>query len=346
MRAARLHPGEKRLRIVDVAKPTAAGDEVIVRVAGAGVCHSDLHVLDGAMADLLRLPVTMGHEIAGWVEQVGPEAGDLAAEDAVAVMVGWGCGHCRWCVSGHEQLCLAGNEAGSTMDGGFAEYVLVPHRRHCVPLGELDPVAAAPLGDAALSPYAAIKRVRPHLNGGSSIVVIGVGGLGQYAVQLARVLTGATVVAVDIAEKKRETALELGADHAVAAGPDAVRELLELTGGGADAVVDFVGTDETLALGARIVGRRGIFAVLGLAGGALTFGFWDFPPEAVLTTVHAGTIADLHEVVGLAAAGRIAARITTYPLEAINEALDDLRAGRIAGRAVVTPDRHEREELR
>lgn len=338
MRAARLYAGERRLRLEDVPAPEPSGDQVLVRVVGAGVCHSDLHVLDGMFDDFLRFPVTMGHEIAGRVEALGPEARDLSVGEPVVVMVGWGCGHCEWCVSGHEQLCLQGDEAGATRDGGFAELVLVPHRRHVVPLGSIDPLEATPFGCAALCSYAAVKRVRPHLAGGSTCVIVGAGGLGQYAIQFARLLTGATVVAVDAREERLAQAKELGADHGVGAGPEAAEAILELTGGrGAQAVVDFVGTDDSLALAARVVGRRGLVALLGLAGGQVPFGFYSLAPEAALTTVVAGTVLDLQEVVRLAQAGRITGRVQTYPLERINEALDDLRAGRVEGRAAVTP---------
>ena len=338
MRAARLYPGERRLRLEDVPAPEPSGDQVLVRVVGAGVCHSDLHVLDGMFDDFLRFPVTMGHEIAGRVEALGPEARDLSVGEPVVVMVGWGCGHCEWCVSGHEQLCPQGDEAGATQDGGFAELVLVPHRRHVVPLGSIDPLEATPFGCAALCSYAAVKRVRPHLAGGSTCVIVGAGGLGQYAIQFARLLTGATVVAVDAREERLAQAKELGADHGVGAGPEAAEAILELTGGrGAQAVVDFVGTDDSLALAARVVGRRGLVALLGLAGGQVPFGFYSLAPEAALTTVVAGTVLDLQEVVRLAQAGRITGRVQTYPLERINEALDDLRAGRVEGRAAVTP---------
>ena len=338
MRAARLHPGERSLRIEDVPVPEPAGDQVLVRVAGAGVCHSDLHVLDGMFDDFVRLPVTMGHEIAGRVEALGPDARDLEPGAPVVVMVGWGCGHCEWCVSGHEQLCLTGDEAGATLDGGFAEYVLVPHRRHVVPLGGLDPLEATPFGCAALCPYAAVNRVRSHLSGGSTLVVIGAGGLGQYGIQFARVLTGATVIAVDVRGERLTRARELGADHGVLAGPGAAHEIYELSGGrGSDAVIDFVGTDDSLALAASVVGRRGLVALLGLAGGSVPFGFFAQAPEAALTTVVAGTVLDLQEVVRLAQSGRIQTRVETYPLERIGDALADLRAGRVEGRAVVTP---------
>jgi propanol-preferring alcohol dehydrogenase len=338
MLAARLHAGEGRLRLDEVPVPEPAGDEVLVRVAGAGICRSDLHVLDGLLDEYLKLPVTMGHEISGWVESCGPGVDDLEPGRPVVVMVGWGCGHCRWCVSGREQLCPAGEEAGSTRDGGFAEFVLVPHRRHIVPLSALDPVEATPLGCAALSAYAAVRRVQPHLAGPATAVVVGVGGLGQYAIQLLRELTGAVTVAVDVVPERLERARELGAVAGVPAGSDAAQALADLTHGeGAQAVLDFVGTDESLALAARAVGRRGVIALLGLAGGTTPFGFYALAPEASLTTVWAGTIADLHDVVTLAEAGRIGSMIERYPLRAVNDALDALRAGRVRDRAAVVP---------
>jgi propanol-preferring alcohol dehydrogenase len=338
MRAARLHRGAGSLVLEDVATPAPVGDQVLVRVAGAGVCHSDLHVLDGLFDEQMRYPVTMGHEIAGRVEAVGPDARGLEVGEPVVVMVGWGCGHCEWCVSGHEQLCPTGDEAGATVDGGFAEFVLVPHRRHVVPLGAVDPLEATPFGCAALCAYAAVKRVRPHLGGGSALVVVGIGGLGQYGLQLARLLSGATIIAVDTTEERLARARDLGADHGVLAGADAGAAVDELTNGrGAEAVIDFVGSGDTLALAARAVGRRGLVALLGLAGGTVPFGFFSAAPEAAFTTVVAGTVLDLQEVVRIAQTGALRTTTTAFPLEAINDALDALRAGRIEGRAIVIP---------
>ena len=338
MLAARLHAGEpRRLRLEEVPVPQPRGDQVLVRVAGAGVCRSDLHVLEGAFAELVRPPVTMGHEIAGWVETLGPDARGLKAGDPVVVMVGWGCGHCEWCVSGAEQLCDDGDEAGATVDGGFAEFVLVPHRRYLVPLGALDPVDATPLGCAGITAYAAVERVRPLLAGGAVAVVVGAGGLGQYAVQLLRE-AGAAVVAVDADPGKRTLALELGAKRAVALGVEASAELAELTGGrGARAVLDFVGSDETLAFCAPAVGKRGLVVLVGLAEGVVPFTFSALAPEAALTTVVAGGIADLQAVVRLARQGRLRSRVERYPLARIDDAIADLRGGRVAGRAVLTP---------
>jgi propanol-preferring alcohol dehydrogenase len=337
MLAARLHAGETRLRLEGVPVPKPAGGQVLVRVAGAGVCRSDLHVLDGAFEELVTRPVTMGHEIAGRVAELGEAAGGPAVGEAVAVMVGWGCGSCRWCEAGHEQLCPDGREAGSTADGGFAEYVLVPDVRFLVPLGDLDPVEATPLGCAGITAYAAVSRVRPWLEHGGTIVVIGAGGLGSYAVQIAAALTPATVVAVDVDAGALSRAHELGADHAVAAGPEAAARLRDLCGA-AEAVLDFVGSDESLALAADIVAARGIVALLGLAGGTVPFGFFRLAPEASLTTVVAGTVGDLRAVVALARAGTVHGSISPYPLHAVNDALDDLRAGRVEGRAVIVPD--------
>ena len=337
MRAARLLAGANSLHILDVPMPEPLGDAVRVRVIGAGVCHSDLHVLDGAFAEMVHRPVTLGHEIAGVVDATGPEASDLEIGTPVVVMVGWGGGSCARCVAGHEQLCPSGVEAGSHVDGGFAEYVLVPHRRHVVPLGRIDPLDATPFGCAALCAYAAVRRVLPQLSGGGSLAVIGAGGLGQHAIHYARHLTGAHVVAID----RRWTAL-VGARVAgahVALQPDAVTPALvqEVTHGlGCQAVLDFVGSDESLALAATLVGRRGVIALLGLAGGTLPFGFDTLAAEATITTVVAGTIRDLHDVVRLAQQDRYAIPLKTYPLEEINVALDDLRAGRVDGRAVIT----------
>jgi propanol-preferring alcohol dehydrogenase len=183
-----------------------------------------------------------------------------------------------------------------------------------------------------------VTRVRPYLGGGSTLVVVGAGGLGQFAIQLARLLTGATVVAVDAREGQLERARALGAHQTVAAGAAAAAAVLDLTRGrGADAVIDFVGTDDSLALAAKVVGKRGLVALLGLAGGLVGFGFSTLAPEAALTTVVAGTVLDLQEVVKIAQTGQLRTSIETYPLEAFDTALADLRAGQVEGRAVLVP---------
>lgn len=338
MRAARLLPGAQGIRVVDVPVPEPFGTAVRVRVVASGVCRSDVHTVDGLFDHLVRRPVTLGHEVSGVVDAVGPEARGLEVGTPVVVMVGWGCGSCEWCRAGLEQICPDGDEAGSTRDGGFAEFMLVPHPRYLVPLGGIDPLVATPFGCAALSALAAVKRVLPHLGVGSSVAVLGTGGLGTYAVHYAARLSRARVLAVDQRPTALDGALRAGADDGVVAGPAALAALLAVTGGrGCDAVLDFVGSDDSLALAAGLVARRGIVALLGLAGGRLSFGFEALAPEASLTTVVAGTAADLREVVELASSHPLPVPQAAFPLEDVEQAIDELRAGRIQGRAVLVP---------
>ncbi|MBU6244811.1 MAG: alcohol dehydrogenase catalytic domain-containing protein [Actinomycetales bacterium] len=337
MRAARLLPDIDDLVIADVPTPVPQRGQVLVEVVGAGVCRSDLHIVDGAFAESVRRPVTAGHEISGVVAATGPAA-RIDIGTPVAVMVGWGCGTCHWCRHGHEQLCPAGREAGSTADGGFAEYVLVPDARFLIPLGTIPALDATPLGCAALSAYAGVRRVLPWLEAGSSVVIIGAGGLGQFAIHYARRLSDARVIAVD----RRPTALDrariAGAHQVVLDDPDAAHAIGELCGPlGARAVIDFVGSNESLRLSAAIAGPRGIIALLGLAGGSIPIGFTTLAPEATFTTVVAGTISDLTEVVRLGQTDLLDIPRYAYPLDRVNDALADLRAGRIDGRAVICP---------
>ena len=285
----------------------------------------------------VRKPVTLGHEVAGVVEAIGPDVLELGLGETVAVMVGWGCGHCEWCVSGHEQLCPSGHMAGATCDGAFAEFMLVPHRRHVVPLGDLDALEASPFGCAALSAFAAVSRVAPFVGAGQTVAVIGIGGLGEFALQFLGQLTGAQVVAVDVRELARGRSLSLGAAQAVE--PEHASEAVaDVSGGrGASAVIDLVGSSDSLALAASLVARRGIVALLGVGGGTLPLGYWTMAPEASLTTVLAGSVADLQHVVGLARHGAIASSVQTYPLEEAQRAIAELRAGSVEGRAVLVP---------
>jgi alcohol dehydrogenase, propanol-preferring len=332
MRAARLHEFGKPFRIDEVPDPEPGPGEVLVRVGGAGVCHSDLHIAHGEMPDLLDGPKIMGHENAGWVEALGPGATGFEPGEAVIVYGGWGCGMCRVCLGGEEQLCDTLRWGGLGPPGGYAERYVVPSPRHLIRIGDLDPAEAAPLTDAGLTPYRAVKKVAGRLVGGDTALVIGAGGLGQMAIQFLRLLTPARVVVADVAADKRQVALDLGADAVVDPTGGEVGEAT-----GAAAVIDVVGSDESLAFGAAALGFKGHLVVVGLAGGSVPFGFFTWPPESILTTSHWGTRTELEEVVALARDGRLRIDVERAPLESINDVLARLEAGQVAGRAVLVP---------
>src|SRR6478672_13266869 len=241
------------LREVEVPEPGPG--EVLLKVGGAGACHSDLHLMEwpeGLMD--FDLPFTLGHENAGWVEALGAGVEGLEEGEAVAVYGPWGCGRCRSCRLSAENYCERQAEIGAFggglgRDGGMAEYMLVPHPRLLLPLGDLDPHEAAPLSDAALTPYHAIKRSLHLLVPGSTALVIGVGGLGHMGVQILRALSSAQVIAVDTSAEKLRLARDVGAQEVVEAGEDTAEAIRELTSGlGAELVLDMVGAEDTLAL--------------------------------------------------------------------------------------------------
>jgi propanol-preferring alcohol dehydrogenase len=332
---------EPELRDVTVPDPGPGG--VLVRVAAAGLCHSDLHLMEWPEGTLpWQLPFTLGHETAGTVAALGHGATGVAEGDRVLVYGPWGCGACVQCVRGAENLCLhrfdrPGAGCGLGYDGGLAEYVRVPATRLLVPLGDLDLVAAAPLTDAALTPYHAVKPILSQLVPGSSALVIGVGGLGSIAVQLLRALSPVHIVAVDVRESARALARRYGAAAALdAAGltPAAAREAL---GGGATLVLDFVGNDTTLALAAGSLEIGGHVAVVGLGGGSFPMAFGTVPLEWSLRRPSWGTLPELHEVVALARSGAIEIPIERLSLEEAVEGYRRLHDGEIGGRAVVVP---------
>jgi len=196
MKAARIHAYGEGLVIDEVPTPRPGPGQVVVRVEGAGFCHSDIHVIDGEIRVLPKMPLTLGHENAGRVAMLGAGVRSVREGDPVAVYGGWGCGTCDYCVTGHEQLCETPQWAGlSAHDGGYAEYLLVPHERYLVKLQHLNPEAAAPLTDAALTPYRAIRKALPLLEPDHYALVIGVGGLGQYGLKLLKLLSGCPIIA-------------------------------------------------------------------------------------------------------------------------------------------------------
>jgi len=344
MKAYQLTAWQSQPEMHEVGVPEPGPGQVLLKVGGAGACHSDLHLMEWPEGQLdFELPFTLGHENAGWVEAVGAGVERLEVGEAVAVYGPWGCGRCRACRLSAENYCERQAEIGAFggglgLDGGMAEYMLVPHPRLLLPLGDLDPRDAAPLSDAALTPYHAIKRSLHLLVPGSTAVVIGVGGLGHMGVQILRALSPARVVAVDASADKLRLAREVGADEALAPGEGAAEAIRELTAGlGAELVLDMVGAEETLALAAAISRFESHVTMVGLAGGSYPFGFGTLPFEAQLTLPYWGTAVELMEVLELARAGKIRAHVERFSLDDAPQAYSRMREGSLDGRAVVCP---------
>jgi alcohol dehydrogenase, propanol-preferring len=306
----RLHPEQR---------PVPEGSDVI-EVLACGVCHSDLHVVDGVYPS--PLPLVLGHEVTGMHAQLGP----------VMLYAPWGCRSCEMCASGQEMICPDSKEIGIFQDGGYTEHVAVSRREYLHPLGDLDPVTSAPLACGGLTAYRAVTKVLPSLRLArpTRVAVIGAGGLGQFAIQYVRMLSDATVVAADPSPSKQARAMQLGADVAV--------PLTQLADAGPfDAIIDFVGADDTLTAAVRSVRRQGIVVVVGLYGGRVPFGLGAVPHEAHLTTSIWGTNDELGELIALAGREHIRHTVETLPLSAANEAHDRLRRGDVAGRLVLVP---------
>lgn len=329
-------------RFCDVELRDPGPGEVLIKVAGAGLCHSDLHVMDfpaGALS--YELPFTLGHENSGWVEALGPGVSGVSLGEPVLVYSVWGCGRCPVCVVGADNYCdnvplFSGGGLG--FDGGLASHMLVPSARFLCPLGALDPRTTAPLTDAGLTTYHAIKRSLSLLRPGSTAAVIGVGGLGQMAVQILKAISPARVIAVDLSAEKLAFAESLGADATVVFDERAVEHVRDLCGGGAELVLDVVGSDATLQLAVGVSRRLGHLTVVGIAGGSFPYGYLSVPTELAVTSTFYGSIPELSEVVALAAAGSIKTEVELFPLEQTPLAYDRLREGKIRGRAIVAPN--------
>ena len=343
MLAARLHAPGEPLRLEELPRPEPAGTQVRIRVAGCGVCRTDLHIVDG-IQPRVELPRVLGHEVAGWIDAAGDAAatglhrGGLAEGDAVVVYGGWGCGECRECRAGAEQRCDRSVAPGFQADGGYAEFMLVPHPAHLEPLRHLDPRHAAPLADAGITAHRAIARAARWLRPRARVLVIGCGGVGGFVVQLLRRAPGGADLVVAVQEldpAPLERAAAFGADLGLLA-PDApgVRDALS---GPAAVVVDVVGTDETLRHAADVVAPDGLVMLVGEAGGRLAFGFDDVPLEAWLTTVAWGSRADLAAVTRLARTDDLRWETEPIPLRNAATAHERLRAGEVDGRLVLVP---------
>ncbi|MEV6815610.1 NAD(P)-dependent alcohol dehydrogenase [Micromonospora sp. NPDC051296] len=348
MRALRLPAWKTEPELVEVDEPTPGPGQVVVKIGGAGACHSDLHLMHDFEPGAVpwNPPFTLGHENAGWVHALGAGVTGLEIGQPVAVYGPWGCGTCARCRVGVDTYCenpagapVPGGGGGLGLDGGMAEYELVPAARHIVPLPEgLDPVLAAPLTDAGLTPYHAIRRSWSKLPPGSTAVVIGVGGLGHVGVQILKATTAARVIAVDNRDDALRLAEECGADLTLRSGERTAEEIRAATGGrGADVVLDFVGVDATLRTGAAAARTVGDLTIVGIGGGTLPVSFFSVPYEVSIQTTYWGSRPELIEVLDLGARGLVRPKTTTFRLDDAMTAYRMMQEGTLEGRAVIVP---------
>ncbi len=349
MKALRLIDWKTAPELVEVPKPRPGPGEVVIKIGGAGACHSDLHILEDFDNGLVpwQPPFTLGHENAGWVDSVGAGVTTVNEGDAVAVYGPWGCGVCAQCRQTSENYCQnpnaapagAGGGGGAGLDGGMAEYLLVPFERLLVPLPKgMDPVTAAPLTDAGLTPYHAIRRSWAKMQPQSAVVVIGIGGLGHTALQLVKATSAASLIAVDNRTDALELAIRSGADHAIASDENAAESIRDVTGGhGADVVLDFVGSTSTIELARSAVRTLGDVTIIGLAGGNVQLSYFSQPYEVSIQTTYWGSRSELTDLLNLASRGLLHIESTTYTLDDAVDAYRDLKAGLVCGRAVIVP---------
>ena len=339
MRVAVLREYHRPLELVDAPVPEPAKPrDVLVRIGGAGVCATDLHAMEGLMEPAgVTLPRILGHENAGWIDAVGSDVTTVSTGDAVLVYPPYSCGLCVSCRRGNDMHCERHDFTGLSVDGGFAEYVLVDERSLVKLPPGVEPVAIAPHADAGLTAYHAVRRLKQLLGPGTTAVVTGVGGVGHIALQLVRELASASVIAVDTDERRRRLAGELGSDHVVD-DVDAADAVRDLTGGrGADVVFDFVGTDATHAGSLAMLARGGTYSVIGYGGEISCQSASLVVAEQAIVGNLVGSWIDLWELVQLHAAGRVRLVSETHPLDSVNEVLERLRDGDITGRAVLIP---------
>jgi len=342
MKAVRLHAYGKRPTLEEVADPKITGPhDVIVRIGGAGLCRTDLHIIEGQWKEKshVKLPYTLGHENAGWVHAVGAAVEHVAVGDTVIVHPLISCGFCRHCRSGDDMHCSRGAFPGIDTDGGFAEYLKTAARAVVKLDPKVRPQDVAALADAGLTAYHAVKKAIPLLYPGTHAVVIGGGGgLGHIGIQSLKALTAADVIVVDKSEGALDLAKKCGADHTVLANGSQVAKVKEITGGaGCETVVDFVGEGGAIADGIAMLRRAGTYYVIGYGGMVDVPAIDMISQEINFVGNLVGTYNDLSELMTLAAQGRVRLETRTYPLSAFNDAMNDLDNGKLHGRGIFVP---------
>ncbi len=352
MQSARIIEPKESLQIQELDRPQPTGSQVLIKVKSSGVCHSDIHLWDGGYEGPggsflkttdrgVKYPLTPGHEIAGTIEEMGSEARDEFQKNEAVLVYPWiGEGLCPACRSGEENLCDKPRSIGIYQDGGYAEYVLVPSYRYLIRLdNEMDMDAAATLSCSALTAYGAVKNteIKPNDN----VVIVGAGGLGLMAIQLAKAISGARIIALDLSDEKLRTAKQNGADDIInSKKEDAVKSVMEFTDNlGADAVMDFVNSSKTVETDMQFLRRRAKVILVGLFGGEVKLNLVSMPTKALrLIGSYTGSIADVTELLSLAKRGVIRPVITDrFKLKQATEALSKLKEGEIMGRGIINP---------
>jgi alcohol dehydrogenase, propanol-preferring len=351
MKAARIVNVNEPLQVQDVQTPKPKDSQILVKVQSVGVCHSDVHVWEGYYEGIsgqqlkttdrgVKYPLTPGHEIAGIVDSLGEQVEGFSKYEKVLVYPWVGEGMCPACKIGQENLCDKPRSLGIYRDGGYAEYVLVPNYKYLVKIGDdMDTDISAPLACAGLTAYGAIKNA--NLKPDDNVVIVGTGGLGLMAIQLAKAVTGARIIAMDIDDKKLEVAKKEGADIIVnSKKEDPVKAIMELTGRlGADAVIDFVNATKTVESDIQFLRRRAKLLLVGLFGGELKLSLVTMPTRAYkIIGSYTGSLEDLVELVSLAKRGVIKQVVSKrFKLNQAGEALQMLKDGKIVGRGVINP---------
>jgi len=351
MKAARIVKVNEKLEIQQLETPKPKGSQVLVKVQSSGVCHSDIHLWEGYYEGIggqplkttdrgVNYPLTPGHEVAGIVDALGEQAEGFSKDDKVLVYPWIGEGLCPACRIGEENLCDKPRSLGVYMNGGYAEYVLIPSYKYLVKISDgMDIDASATLSCSALTAYGAVKNA--NLKPDDNVVIVGAGGLGLMAIQLAKAVTGARIIAMDLDDKKLEFAKKEGADTTVnSKNEDPIKAIMELTDKmGADAVIDFVNASKTVESDMQFLRRRARVVLVGLFGGELKLSLVSMPTRAYkLIGSYTGTISDLIELVSLAKRGVIKPVVSNrFKLDQATDALTMLKDGKILGRGVINP---------
>ena len=341
MKAVQLMKYDVAPELVDVPEPdVAAPFDIIVRIGGAGVCRTDLHIIEGQWAEKsgVSLPYTLGHENAGWVSAVGSAVTNVAVGDPVILHPLVTCGLCRACRDGDDVHCENSAFPGIDSDGGYAEYLKTSARSAIKLDAALEPAGVAALADAGLTAYHAVAKAARKLRPGDRAVIIGAGGLGHIGVQVLRALSPVEMIVVDRNADALALARDLGADHTVVSNDDTVGAVLDLTDGkGAEAVIDFVGEGGAVEMGVACLRRNGNYYVIGYGGSINVLAIDIISTEINFIGNLVGSYNDLAELMVLAARGQVTLHTSTYPLTDFQNALDDLDHGKVRGRAILVP---------